>query len=237
MSKMYETIVKLNPEQFRVILGFDEERLSSLLILSPIVSSRLILQFYPHAEIIQTIWARSAHFQLGLQDCILFSPLPGAFHHLELLNFLTITPGKRLYFFGAAGLLDDNLKPDRLYGCSEVYCLDIVPASMTHTVNHCAPCWIPEGLQDLPLVSSHLISLETPAAIRTWQKMGIKAIDMEIGYLSDYLTRRQIEFYPVIFGTDYPQQGDTFMLDGKRFTRAIPELLHQFFQLIQDREG
>nr|MBP7462390.1 hypothetical protein [Candidatus Delongbacteria bacterium] len=98
------------------------------------------------------------------------------------------------------------------------------------------PCLQPAGLPILRIISSHLVSLETPTAITQWQSQGIQGIDMEIAYLSDYLAVRDIKFYPVVWGTDYPHRGDTFHLDGASFSRAIPQLLPLYLRQVYTLE-
>nr|MBP7462262.1 hypothetical protein [Candidatus Delongbacteria bacterium] len=211
MSPLYENCVTLNDEQFRIIFGFEREGLDdAILIVSPVLYPRLIHPLFPDAKVFRTIWSHSVHVLLNGRPCIFFIPLPGAFHHLELLNFLNLPAGRILHFFGAVGLLQDNLVTDQLYGCGELFRLEISVSTMAHTVQSSHACLQPAGLPILRIISSHLVSLETPTAITQWQSQGMQSIDMEIAYLSDYLAVRDIKFYPVVWGTDYPHRGDTF---------------------------
>ncbi len=233
MFPMPEKKVKLTEAAFINVLGFPPSECPELIVFSPIVSMKTLIRELAPLKIYQTIWSRSVLFESGGKRALFFKTAPGAYAHLELINFLTLRPVRHICFLGACGLLDDNIQKYRLFSIDRMALLDMAFPDFSTELRFLPPQLPSLSLPSVSALSTHLISLESEELLRQWKQLGIEAIDMEIGYIHAYCLNQGITFSPFVFGTDYPLQGETFLLKDEDIRGRLVLILAEFIELFR----
>jgi len=202
----------LSNTEFINLFGLHPNELIYDIIISPIITKK----FIPNDIIIQSNTKnlfKSYTIKINNKIYLLFKTLPYYGYNIDLINFLyPYIKNKNIFFFGAAGILDDSLKLNQLLQVNTLSYVDMnnnIKDKIQINTEH----------EAISLLSLPFISLETKQNLSFYLQKGFQSIDLEAGFVADILYKYNIvnNFKVFIFGSDYPFEQEILTLNTNNF--------------------
>lgn len=230
---MHEGLLKLTEPEFINLFGFFPDQIPAKIVISPTISFKTIKNLITiKKQFLNHTWFKSILFSLNNQEIWVIKSLPGYTNPIDIINFLLpqLKRESTFIFYGAAGLLNNDLKINQLYPVSHTAYLDQNNTLYQNTRENLLHA---SGIST-SLISTPFITFETDDNLLQWKNQKYDLIDLEAGFFNFWLRKLKINHQILIYGTDFPLTQKIFSMNLKKITQLGQEPAIQFIDFLNN---